>query len=325
MGPYGARTMRRRGFTLVELLVVIAIIAVLISLLVPGLKMARSSAMGTKCLANLKPQIGAWQMYADDWKIFPLPRSRDMVKWFPAGSKYPPEGAPLGLTSSLTWSYGGAHWFGTTHIDGQKYYTSPTPQLDPLRPINAYVSGDRAIQSKLDTFRCPSDDGNRDTVTMTPTIIVEEGEKQTGRKPVGALGRTMFLQTGTSYEANDWMYCLPGSWRGIESETDPKAKNFAWWLGPQHLVTVPSRFVVLGDTGSMAAGRYSMNYLGQNPTRHGWWHGVMGGNLAFMDGSARYTQMGDMTTSSYSFYMDEGKHAGVDKDGKPSARRINKW
>lgn len=317
--------MKRRGFTLIELLVAIAILAILISLLVPGLKSARASAMSVKCLANLKPQISAWLTYTDENRIFPLPRSRDMVKWIPQGVAHPPPGAPLGLTSCITWSYGGVHWFGTTMVDGQKYYVSPTPQLDPLRPINPYIADDRAIQSKMDTFRCPADDGNRDTVTATPTVIVEEGEKQTGRKGAGALGTTMFLQVGTSYEANDWMYCIPGSWRGMESETDPEATNFAWWLGPQHLVTVPSRFVVLGDTGAMAAGRYSADYLAQNPTRSGWWHGVMAGNLAFMDGSVRHTKMGGITTPAYSFYMDEGKHAGVDSGGRESAKRINKW
>jgi len=317
--------MKRRGFTLIELLVVIAIIAVLLSLLMPGLKMARRGAMSTKCLANLKPQITAWQSYSDDYRIFPLPRSRDFATWMPQGVKHHPPGAPPGLTSSILWSYGGVHWYGTTAIDGQKVYTSPHPALDPLRPINPYVSGGRAIQASMDTFRCPLDDGNRDTVTLNPTKIVEEGDKQTGRGPAGAPGTTMFLQTGTSYEANDWMYCIPGSWRGMVSETDPKATNFAWWLGPQHLVTVPSRFVVLGDTGAMAAGRYSMHYLSQNPTRHGWWHGVLAGNLAFMDGSVRHTKMGGITTPNYSFYMDEGKHAGVDKDGKESAKRVNKW
>jgi len=317
--------MKRQGFTLIELLVVIAIIAVLLSLLLPGLKMARRGAMGTKCLANLKPQIAAWQSYTDENRIFPLPRSRDMVKWYPQGVVHPPPGAPLGLVSSVTWSYGGVHWYGTTDIEGQTYYTSPTPQLDPLRPINPYLASDRAIQAKAGTFLCPLDDGNRDTVTLAPTVIVQEGSIPVGRRPVGAAGTTMFLQTGTSYETNDWMYCKPGSWRGFQSETDPKATNFAWWLGPQHLVTVPSRFVVLGDTGAMAAGRYSMEYLNQNPTRHGWWHGVLAGNLAFMDGSVRFTRMGGVTTPTYSYYMDEGKHAGVDKDGKESAKRPNKW
>ena len=72
--------MKRRGFTLIELLVVIAIIAVLLSLLMPGLKMARKNAMGLKCAANLKQLNAAWQMYIGDFRVFPVPVMRRGVK-----------------------------------------------------------------------------------------------------------------------------------------------------------------------------------------------------------------------------------------------------
>ena len=54
---------RRKGFTLIELLVVIAIIAILMSILMPGLRAAREQAKRVACMANLKGLGTSMAMY----------------------------------------------------------------------------------------------------------------------------------------------------------------------------------------------------------------------------------------------------------------------
>ena len=51
-----------RAFTLIELLVVIAIIAILLSVLVPGLKRVKEQGKRGVCLNNLRGLMIAWNL-----------------------------------------------------------------------------------------------------------------------------------------------------------------------------------------------------------------------------------------------------------------------
>ncbi|MHC4854923.1 MAG: type II secretion system protein [Planctomycetota bacterium] len=54
------------AFTLIELLVVIAIIALLLSIIMPGLGAAKRQAQGIVCQAHLKGLSQAWLIYAEE-------------------------------------------------------------------------------------------------------------------------------------------------------------------------------------------------------------------------------------------------------------------
>jgi len=99
---------QRTAFTLIELLVVIAMIAVLASLLLPGVAKAKQRAHRTACLSNLR-QIGiAFTMSNDDCESR-FPDRRDLKSSLPGGyrpwSTWPPSDPRAGWAASVLQDY----------------------------------------------------------------------------------------------------------------------------------------------------------------------------------------------------------------------------
>lgn len=65
------RTNQQHAFTLIELLVVVAIIALLISILLPSLNVAREKGRAAVCLSNLKQLTVAFFTYEKEYNVIP--------------------------------------------------------------------------------------------------------------------------------------------------------------------------------------------------------------------------------------------------------------
>ena len=119
------RALAPRGFTLLELLIVIAILTLLVSLLLPALSLARESAKGVICTANLRHIAQAWQLYLQD-------NEDTLPIW---------EG-------NMHWFYGGKHpaICNTDRANSLEY-----------RPLNPYIDMLLQNESGIGLFRCASD------------------------------------------------------------------------------------------------------------------------------------------------------------------------
>jgi prepilin-type N-terminal cleavage/methylation domain-containing protein len=125
--------LRRKAFTLVELLVVIAIIALLLAILIPGLQIARATALRLQCRTRIKTIVGAMSPYAEtyDGKVPQMTGASDPV-------------------TSWSGKFMRGHWFLSEQIGTvQKWYA-----------LGCFYKADFTTDPRL--FYCPAVQGWRD-------------------------------------------------------------------------------------------------------------------------------------------------------------------
>jgi|GEM_PF-2666271 len=125
----------RFGFTLIELLVVISIISLLISILLPSLSAARSTAMQTQCAANQKQLGVVSETYRAEEGYF----SMALMQANPDGSRIAPWNE---LTRGYTW------------VTVLEKYVGGFDWADDND--NVMFANDQSFIENIGPFRCPS-------------------------------------------------------------------------------------------------------------------------------------------------------------------------
>lgn len=196
------KNMRRIGFTLIELLVVVAIIGVLIALLLPAVQAAREAARRVQCANNLK-QIGlAVHGYHAACERFP---PGNVLR----AAGYCPGASGVELDSGANWLLAILPYLEQ----------NPLADMYDLDAYNEAVVNQRARETFVPVFACPSDDESN-----TPVVP--------------AYGAASATELNLPY--------MPGSYRGVSGRSDggrfldsSQTTTYpAEWRGPIHAVGV---------------------------------------------------------------------------------------
>jgi len=120
----------RRGFTLIELLVVISIIALLVSILLPALNEARSTARRVVCASHMRSIGTGMSVYANDFKNM--------------------------LPHQPFWSSGG--WTTTVLFSNKYLKANTTENVGDIHLLKSFGAGglyDTGIVPDIESFFCP--------------------------------------------------------------------------------------------------------------------------------------------------------------------------
>lgn len=340
--PVCRRKAAAPGFTLIELLVVIAIIALLIAMLMPSLGAAREQAKKAKCLSNLKQIAAGTQAYAMDERGLVIPIHQSMISdqrdgFSTAGS----DGGRWLWRTAMWFAFGGRSTTEKFQTNGSAgpIFDDDSPFAARTRPLNRYLyTGDglRAPRSggkplptgtayNMPIFRCPSDAG------YPPTEFVDDS-------PLDNAGRLCYDTLGSSYRAslNTLILANGPRYQGAFS-MGPWGQKLSALPNPSRLVLIgePLFFNVIGvDDFAVYEGDNKLTIL-----LKGWHRTLRFSNLAYADGSARWTRGNGAepmppdlvapTLGGDHLYTSRGDHWQLDVYPAPGARiagpRPDQW